>query len=122
MGTVGAQLEEIRRGLERTGAGIDSLAGSWSAAYERSSRATQEQLARSLNSLKDALEMLNVSMEQGNALYRNIVKKLFDERMESAAATVRGDPRGVTVKPGRWRSAEVRLSSLTSAGPSGWNA
>ena len=52
-------------------------------AYERSSRATQEQLARSLTSLKDALELLNVSMEQGNALYRNIVKKLFDERTES---------------------------------------
>ena len=84
VGTAGAQLEEIRRGLERTGTGIESLAGSWSAAYERSSRATQEQLARSLTSLKDALEMLNVSMEQGNALYRNIVKKLFDERMESA--------------------------------------
>ena len=85
VGTAGVQLEEIRRGLERTGAGIESLAGSWSAAYERSSRATQEQLARSLTSLKDALELLNVSMEQGNALYRNIVKKLFDERMESAA-------------------------------------
>jgi biopolymer transport protein ExbB/TolQ len=85
VGSAGAQLEEIRRGLERTGAGIESLAGSWSAAYERSSRATQEQLARSLTSLKDALELLNVSMEQGNALYRNIVKKLFDERMESAA-------------------------------------
>jgi hypothetical protein len=27
--------------------------------------------------------MLNVSMEQGNALYRNIVKKLFDERTEA---------------------------------------
>ena len=85
MGRTGAQLDEIRRGLERTGAGIESLAGSWSAAYERSSRATQEQLARSLNSLKDALEMLNVSMEQGNALYRNIVKKLFDERGEASA-------------------------------------
>jgi biopolymer transport protein ExbB/TolQ len=77
-----AQLDEIRRGLERTGTAIESLAGSWSAAYERSSRATQEQLARSLTSLKDALELLNVSMEQGNALYRNIVKKLFDERTE----------------------------------------
>ena len=63
---------------------IESLAGSWSAAYERSSRATQEQLAHSLTSLKDALELLNVSMEQGNALYRNIVKKLFDERAEPA--------------------------------------
>ena len=78
----GNQLNEIQRELERTGSGIESLAGSWSAAYERSSRATQEQLARSLNSLKDALEMLNVSMEQGNSLYRNIVKKLFDERAE----------------------------------------
>jgi hypothetical protein len=26
--------------------------------------------------------MLNVSMEQGNSLYRTIVKKLFDERHE----------------------------------------
>jgi methyl-accepting chemotaxis protein len=77
-----AQLEDIRRGLERAGASIDTLSGSFSAAYEKSSRATQEQLARSLNSLKDALEMLNVSMEQGNSLYRNIVKKLFDERMD----------------------------------------
>ena len=77
-----AQLEEIRRGLERAGASIDTLSGSFSAAYERSSRATQEQWARSLTSLKDALELLNVSMEQGNALYRNIVKKLFDERAE----------------------------------------
>jgi biopolymer transport protein ExbB/TolQ/uncharacterized protein YukE len=81
------QLEEIQRGLDRAGAAIESLAGSWSAAYERSSKATQEQLARSLTSLKDALEMLNVSMEQGNALYRNIVKKLFDERAESASRT-----------------------------------
>jgi len=78
-----AHLEEIKRGLDRAGAAIESLAGSWSAAYERSSRATQEQLARSLTSLKDALELLNVSMEQGNALYRNIVKKLFDDRTEA---------------------------------------
>jgi biopolymer transport protein ExbB/TolQ len=77
------EIEEIKRGLEQAGASIDTLAGSWSAAYERSSRATQEQLARSLTSLKDALEMLNVSMEQGNSLYRNIVKKLFDERHEA---------------------------------------
>ena len=81
------QLEEIQRGLDRAGVAIESLASSWSAAYERSSKATQEQLARSLTSLKDALEMLNVSMEQGNALYRNIVKKLFDERAESASRT-----------------------------------
>jgi biopolymer transport protein ExbB/TolQ len=77
-----AHLEEIKLGLGKIALAIESLAGSWSAAYERSSRATQEQLARSLTSLKDALELLNVSMEQGNALYRNIVKKLFDERVE----------------------------------------
>jgi hypothetical protein len=82
--TTPAQLDDLKRGLERAGSAIESLAGSWSAAYERSSRATQEQLARSLTSLKDALELLNVSMEQGNALYRNIVKKLFDERIEAA--------------------------------------
>ncbi len=68
--TTDPQLEEIQRGLDRAGMAIESLAGSWSAAYERSSKATQEQLARSLTSLKDALEMLNVSMEQGNSLYR----------------------------------------------------
>jgi biopolymer transport protein ExbB/TolQ len=79
------QLEEIKRGIDRAGVAIELLAGSWSAAYERTSRATQEQLAHSLTSLKDALELLNVSMEQGNALYRNIVKKLFDERTEGGA-------------------------------------
>jgi hypothetical protein len=82
-------LEEIKRGIDRTGVGIESLAGSFSTAYERSSRATQEQLAHSLTSLKDALELLNVSMEQGNSLYRSIVKKLFDERNEGGAH--RGD-------------------------------
>jgi len=79
------ELAEIRSGIDRAGVAIESLAGSWSAAYERTSRATQEQLAHSLTSLKDALELLNVSMEQGNALYRNIVKKLFDERLENGA-------------------------------------
>ena len=80
------RLEEIQRGIDRTGTAIESLAGSWSAAYERSSRATQEQLAHSLTNLKDALELLNVSMEQGNVLYRSIVKKLFDERPETGPA------------------------------------
>jgi hypothetical protein len=76
------RLEQIQGGLDRAGTSIEKLAGSFSAAYERSSRATQEQLARSLQSLKDALELLNVSMEQGNALYRTIVKQLFDGRTE----------------------------------------
>ena len=77
------QLEEIRRGLDRATLAIESLSSSWASAYEKSSRTTQEQLARTLNSLKDALELINVSIEQGNSLYRNIVKKLFDERSGS---------------------------------------
>ncbi len=71
------QLEQIRRGVDRQCAAVEALAGQWSQAFERSSRATQEQLARTLHSLKDALDMLNVSMEQGNALYRNIVRKML---------------------------------------------
>ncbi len=74
------QLEEIKRGLDRATQAIESLSDSWSSAYEKSSRTTQEQLARTMSSLKDALELINVSIEQGNSLYRNIVKKMFDER------------------------------------------
>jgi biopolymer transport protein ExbB/TolQ len=75
------QLDAIKRGIERTTAAIEALSNSWSQAYERSSRANQEQLARTMSSLKDALDMLNVSMEQSNSLYRNIVKKMFDDRL-----------------------------------------
>lgn len=71
------QFEEIKRGIDRTCAAIEALSNSWALAYERSSRSTQDQLARTLNSLKDAIDLLNVSMEQGNALYRNIVKKML---------------------------------------------
>lgn len=71
------QLEQIRRGLDRSVSAIEGLAGQFSNAFERNSRATQEQLARTLGSLKDALDMLNVSMEQGNVLYRSIVKKIL---------------------------------------------
>ena len=74
------QLEEIKRGLDRATLAIESLASSWASAYEKSSRSTQEQLAKTMSSLKDALELINVSIEQGNSLYRNIVKKMFDER------------------------------------------
>ncbi|MFO0907623.1 MAG: MotA/TolQ/ExbB proton channel family protein [Isosphaeraceae bacterium] len=70
-------LSEIRRGIDRNNAAVEALANSLAHAYEKSNRASQEQLARTLHSLKDALDLLHVSMEQGNALYRNIVKKLF---------------------------------------------
>lgn len=70
-------LEEIRQGLDRNVAAIEHLSESWAHSFERSSRAGQEQLARTLHSLKDALDLLNVSMEQGNALYRSIVKRML---------------------------------------------
>ena len=93
MGRTAAQLEEIQRGLERTGTGIEIagrlVVGRLRAVEPRHPGTTGE----SLNSLKDALEMLNVSMEQGNALYRNIVKKLFDERAESAVVNGRSSIR-----------------------------
>jgi biopolymer transport protein ExbB/TolQ/uncharacterized protein YukE len=70
-------LEEIKQGLDRTTRAIEGLSQSWASSFERSSRAGQEQLAKTLHSLKDALDLLNVSMEQGNALYRSIVKRTF---------------------------------------------
>jgi hypothetical protein len=78
------KLVEIQRGIDRTCTAIETLANSLAHAYERTNRASQEQLARTLLSLKDALDMLNVSMEQGNSLYRNIVKKMFDDRSSSS--------------------------------------
>lgn len=71
------QLEAIRRGIERTNAGIENLASQFANAFERNSRNTQEQLARTMNSLKEALDLLHVSMEQSNALYRSIVKRVL---------------------------------------------
>jgi hypothetical protein len=73
------QLDAIRLGVDRTSQAIEALSASWSSSFERSSRASQEQLARTLTSLKDAIELLQVSMEQGNTLYRTIVKKLFND-------------------------------------------
>jgi biopolymer transport protein ExbB/TolQ len=73
------QLDEIKRGVDRTCAAIETLSTSWSSSFERSSRASQEQLARTLTSLKDAIDLLQVSMEQGHSLYRNIVKKMFEK-------------------------------------------
>lgn len=79
------QLDAIRRGVDRQVAALDNLAAQWAAAFERTSKTTQEQLARTLGSLKDALDLLNVSMEQGNALYRNIVKTKFQVYREEAS-------------------------------------
>ncbi len=73
----GQPLDEIRRGIDRTCAAVETLSQSWATSFERSSRASQDQLAKTMHSLKDALDLLNVSMEQGNALYRSIVKRTF---------------------------------------------
>ncbi len=81
------QLDAIRQGVERTSAAIEGLSSSWSSSFERSSRASQEQLARTLTSLKDAIELLQVSMEQGNTLYRTIVKKLFNDPKSGFSVT-----------------------------------
>ncbi len=64
-------------GLDRACEAVEGLSQSWSASFERSNRINQEQLAKTMHSLKDALDLLNVSMEQGNALYRSIVKRTF---------------------------------------------
>ena len=64
-------------GSTATTRAIEDLSQSWASSFERSSKANQEHLARTLHSLKDALDLLNVSMEQGNALYRSIVKRTF---------------------------------------------
>jgi biopolymer transport protein ExbB/TolQ len=81
------QLDAIRLGVERTSQAIEGLSSSWSSSFERSSRASQEQLARTLTSLKDAIELLQVSMEQGNTLYRTIVKKLFNDPKSGFSVT-----------------------------------
>ena len=81
------ELEEIRRGVERTCAAVEALSTQWSQAFERSNRLGQDQLARALGGLKDALDLLQVSMEQSNALYRNIVKKINPTVYPGLAAT-----------------------------------
>jgi biopolymer transport protein ExbB/TolQ len=88
-GASNESLDAILRGIDRACSAIEGLSTSWANSFERSSRATQEQLARTLLSLKDALDLLHVSMEQGNALYRNIVKKLFDERSVGGHDSIR---------------------------------
>lgn len=56
------------------------------AAFEKSGQESQRQLAHTLSSLKDALDLLQVSIEQSNALYRSIVKRMFSERERSESA------------------------------------
>ena len=81
-------LLDIQRGIEGNRVAVETLASSLAHVYERSNRASQEQLARTMHSLKDALDLLNVSMEQGNSLYRSIVKQMFRTDGNSKGFTV----------------------------------
>ncbi|WP_165069139.1 MotA/TolQ/ExbB proton channel family protein [Paludisphaera rhizosphaerae] len=83
------QLLEIKRALDRNTAAVEGMAAAWASAYEKSSRTTQEQLAKTMNNLKDALDLINVSIEQANSLYRNIVKRMFDDRGRSGGGDSR---------------------------------
>jgi biopolymer transport protein ExbB/TolQ/uncharacterized protein YukE len=81
------QLHEIKRALDRNTAAVEGMAAAWASAYEKSSRTTQEQLAKTMSNLKDALDLINVSIEQANSLYRNIVKRMFDDRGRGGDST-----------------------------------
>lgn len=75
-----AALESVRQSVERTTTAVESLNAQFQQSFERSSRQSQENLTRTLSSLKDAIELINVSIEQGNTLYRGIVRTMFDQR------------------------------------------
>lgn len=73
-------LEGIRHTVERTTTAVESLNTQFQQSFEKSSRQSQENLARTLSSLRDAIELINVSIEQGNTLYKGIVRTMFDNR------------------------------------------
>jgi len=75
-----AALESVRQSVERTTTAVESLNAQFQQSFEKSSRQSQENLARTLASLKDAIELINVSIEHGNTLYRGIVRTMFDQR------------------------------------------
>lgn len=79
-GRAEAALESVRQSVERTTTAVESLNVQFQQSFERSSRQSQENLTRTLASLKDAIELINVSIEQGNTLYRGIVRTMFDQR------------------------------------------
>ncbi|MCY2933927.1 MAG: MotA/TolQ/ExbB proton channel family protein [Planctomycetota bacterium] len=79
-------LESVRQSVERTTSAVESLSTQFTQSFERSSRQSQENLTRTLGSLKDAIEMINVSIEQGNTLYRGIVRTMFDQRERESDA------------------------------------
>jgi hypothetical protein len=87
-GRADAALESVRQSVERTTTAVESLNTQFQQSFERSSRQSQENLTRTLSSLKDAIELINVSIEQGNTLYRGIVRTMFDQREADAMRKV----------------------------------
>jgi biopolymer transport protein ExbB/TolQ len=81
-------LESVRQSVERTTTAVESLNLQFQQSFERSSRQSQENLTRTLSSLKDAIELINVSIEQGNTLYRGIVRTMFDNRSDDSLKRV----------------------------------
>ncbi len=81
-------LESLRQSVERTTTAVESLNSQFQQSFERSSRQSQENLTRTLSSLKDAIELINVSIEQGNTLYRGIVRTMFDNRSDDSLKRV----------------------------------
>ena len=69
-------LERLRLTTERTAQGVESLAGSLAESFAESTLSAQRQLETTLAGLRETLEMLHVSMDQGHVLYRSIVKKI----------------------------------------------
>ena len=74
-----------------------------------------------MSSLKDALDMLNVSMEQSNSLYRNIVKKMFDDRLSGHGrdSVKVGLSQGVRPRLGR---EEVECGDRDAMGMVAWSS
>ncbi|MFM1802598.1 MAG: hypothetical protein RJA81_1950 [Planctomycetota bacterium] len=81
-------LEGIRHTVERTTTAVESLNVQFQQSFEKSSRQSQENLARTLSSLRDAIELINVSIEQGNTLYKGIVRTMFDNRESDSVRRV----------------------------------
>ncbi len=86
-------LVSVQSGVERSVDSVNDLATTIADAFERSNRSTQEQLARTLGSLRDAIALLNVSMDQGHVLYRSLVQRLVPQTgsAEPVESTDRSD-------------------------------
>ena len=76
-------LTRLRHATERTAQGVEALAGSLAESFAESTLSAQRQLETTLAGLRDTLEMLHVSIDQGHVLYRSIVKKMTPAHLVS---------------------------------------